>query len=288
MVNRYLTTVSVAGGTAGFENLVDNDLTNSITFADGVTLDVGVRPSITVRDVSRTYAKNTTAGFVVSIDASLLSAEVIELPMRIYFYKDGVLQGSKACTESGGSVLKLTVVNLCSSNRIEFTAKSDWDFDEIGFCSTGALDANVAEAMKVYYAFVGKNGKYYLDKEDGVGIDAYKEATGFTGDITLSTYPSTATNLIDNDSTNSTLQSTILQIGQEVDAIAYSSAGLPFKKGMEAGVEYGSGGISVLGGSSVILYNAEPSSLHASGYKWIEVGTTSNYSGSLIDVNLGG
>lgn len=292
MVNRYLTTVSVAGGTTGFENLVDKDLSNAVTFADGVKADLGVAPSITVRDVSRTYAKGTTAGFVVSVDgSSLLSLKVIELPMEIFFYKDGKLLGSKACTQKGGSALKLTVANLSSDERIEFTAQSDWDFDEIGFASTGLLKADVAKAMKLYYAFVGKNGKYYLDKEDGIGIDAYKEATGFKGNIQLVTYPSKATNLTDNDSTNCTLLSTILSVGAELDVCAYSAEGLPFKKGMEAGVEYGSGGITVLGGSSIKLYNAQPTSdhvAHPSGYKWTAVNTKSNYSGSLLDVNLGG
>lgn len=292
MVNRYLTTVSVAGGTTGFENLVDKDLSNAVTFADGVKADLGVAPSITVRDVSRTYAKGTTAGFVVSVDgSSLLSLKVIELPMEIFFYKDGKLLGSKACTQKGGSALKLTVANLSSDERIEFTAQSNWDFDEIGFASTGLLKADVAKAMKLYYAFVGKNGKYYLDKEDGIGIDAFKQATGFKGDITLSTWPKKATDLIDADSTNCTLLSTILSVGAELDVCAYSADGLPFKKGMEAGVEYGSGGITVLGGSSIKLYNAQPTSdyaAHPSGYKWTDVNTKSNYSGSLLDVNLGG
>lgn len=290
MVNRYLTTVSVAGGTKGFENLVDKDLSNAVTFIDGVKADVGVGPSVTVKDVSRTYAKGTTAGFVTSV-VSGLDLKVLDLPMRIYFYKDGKLVGSKPCVQGGGGVLQLTIANLSKNNRIEFTAKSDWDFDEIGLGSTSAVTANVGKVLKMYYAFVGKNGKYYIDQEPGIGIDAFKQATGFKGDITLSTWPKDATDLIDADSTNSTLHSTILELGNELDVCAYSPDGLPFKKGMEAGVEYGSGGVTVLGGSSVVLYNAQPSSghlAHPSGYKWTAVNTKNNYSGSLIDVNLGG
>lgn len=292
MVNSLISTVSVAGGTAGFGNIVDKDLTNAATFVDGVKVNAVLGPSITIKDASRTYASGTTAGFVVSVDASsLLSLKAIELPMRIYFYKDGNEVGYKDCKEASGSALKLTLANISKNNRIEFTAQSDWDFDEIGLCSTGALTADVIGAMKIYYAFVGKNGKYYLDTEEKVGIDAYKQATGFNGDITLSTWPTNANVLTDNNPDNWQLQNTIIQLGNEVDVCAYSKDGLPFKKGMEAGVEYGSGGVSILGGTSVKLYKAQPSSdkvLHPSGYEWKEVNTESNYSGSLIDVNLGG
>lgn len=292
MVNRLISTVSVAGGTAGFGNIVDKDLTNAATFVDGVKVNAVLGPSITIKDASRTYASGTTAGFVVSIDASsLLSLKVIELPMRIYFYKDGNEVGYKDCKEASGSALKLTLANISKNNRIEFTAQSDWDFDEIGLCSTGALTADVIGAMKIYYAFVGKNGKYYLDTEKKVGIDAYKQATGFKGDITLSTWPTNANVLTDDNPDNWQLHNAVIQLGNEVDVCAYSKDGLPFKKGMEAGVEYGSGGISILGGTSVKLYNAQPSSdkiFHPSGYEWKEVNTESNYSGSLIDVNLGG
>lgn len=292
MVNSLISTVSVAGGTAGFGNIVDKDLTNAATFVDGVKVNAVLGPSITIKDASRTYASGTTAGFVVSVDASsLLSLKVIELPMRIYFYKDGNEVGYKDCKEASGSALKLTLANISKNNRIEFTAQSDWDFDEIGLCSTGALTADVIGAMKIYYAFVGKNGKYYLDTEKKVGIDAYKQATGFNGDITLSTWPTNANVLTDDNPDNWQLHNTIIQLGNEVDVCAYSKDGLPFKKGMEAGVEYGSGGVSILGGTSVKLYKAQPSSdkvLHPSGYEWKEVNTESNYSGSLIDVNLGG
>lgn len=293
MVNRLNTAVSVGSGTAGFGNLVDKDLTNAATFINGVSVGTGdLVPSITIKDVSRTYAQGTTAGFVVSVDASLIKLKTISLPMRIYFYKDGKQVGYKDCVEKSGSALQLTVANISKDTRIEFTAQSDWDFDEIGICYTGSdvLSADVISALKIYYAFVGKNGKYYLDTEENVGIEAYKQATGFTGDITLSTWPTKASDLIDDDPNNSTLHSTILDLGNELDVCAYSADGLPFKKGMEAGVEYGSGGIKVLSGSSVKLYNAKPTThtvTHPSGYEWDEVNSESNFSGSLVDVNLG-
>lgn len=290
MVNRLNTAVSVGSGTAGFGNLVDKDLTNAATFINGVSVGTGdLVPSITIKDVSRTYAKGTTAGFVVSVETSLLKVDAIKLPMRIYFYNDGKQVGYKDCEEKGGSVLQLSLANISKDTRIELTAQSDWDFDEIGICTSGAdvLSADVISALKIYYAFVGKNGKYYLDNESGVGIDAYKQATGFTGDITLSTWPKNASYLTDNDPNNKKLLSTIIDVGAELDVLAYSADGLPFKKGMEAGVEYGSGGIKVLSGSSVKLYNAKPNKKHLSGYEWDEVNSESNFSGSLVDVNLG-
>lgn len=97
MVNRLNTTVAVGQGTAHLENLVDKDLTNGATFISVVAVKAITEPSYTIRDVSRTYAKGTTAGFVATLDNSVLKLTAVEVPMTIFFYKDGKSVGSVKC-----------------------------------------------------------------------------------------------------------------------------------------------------------------------------------------------
>lgn len=69
----------------------------------------------------------------------------------------------------------MTLVST-GDNTVEYTAKAPGDFDEIGLAWTGGLSADVASAMTIKYAFVGKNGKYYIDSEDHNGIEDFKKA----------------------------------------------------------------------------------------------------------------
>lgn len=175
MVNSLETTVAVGSGTAHLENLVDKDLTNGATFINGVKADVGVAPSCTVRDLSRTYAAGTTAGFVVTLSKSFLQLDIAKGPMMIFFYNNGELVDSKACDQKDGSILELALgkIDKCP---YEFTAKSDKEFDEIGLGASGLLSADVIGGMTINYAFVGKNGKYYIDSETSNGISDFKKA----------------------------------------------------------------------------------------------------------------
>lgn len=87
MVNRLNTTVAVGQGTAHMEKIVDKDLTNGATFISGAKVESVTEPSYTIRDVKHTYKAGTTAGFVVTLDNSVLKLTVVDLPMRIFFYK---------------------------------------------------------------------------------------------------------------------------------------------------------------------------------------------------------
>lgn len=312
MVNRLNTTVAVGQGTAHLENLIDKDLTNGATFISGVSVKAITEPSYTIRDVSRTYAKGTTAGFVVTLDNSVLKLEAVETPMIIFFYKDGNEVGSVACEQKEGSALKLQLASY-SKNTVEYTAKAPADFDEIGLGFSGGLKADVASYMTVKYAFVGKNGKYFIDREANNGIEAFKEAvkkaypeTTFENDKLVlgqcntdgQKTPYNTGNMIDDKPDNSVevITKVLLSVWTPVTVSAYGgdkAENMPFKKGMTVGFETAGAGILDVGGSIKLYpYIMSPSNKtgrFSSPWNWQQAPEGGNEGEfTLLGVDLGG
>lgn len=303
MVNRLNTTVEVASGTAHLENLVDKDLTNGATFISGVKAQIGVEPSYTIRDVKHVYAEGTTAGFVVTFN-NTLKLTALEAPMRIFFYKDGNPVGSATVDQKKVALLSLELLKY-SSNTFEYTAKAPADFDEIGLGSTELLDAKVAGALTVRYAFVGKNGKYYIDSEDTNGISAFKKAvknnypgTEFSNDTLIlgqcsndaQKKPDNTGNTINNktDDFDPIIIGAVLAIPTPVTVSAFGgneTKNLPFKKGMTVGFE--TSGANILDLIGVMKFREYIMNYDGKSYTW----TKQNELGSeftLLGLNLGG
>ena len=311
MVNSLETTVSVGSGTAHLENLTNTDLTDEATFVNGIKVDAVVKPSCTVRDLSRTYKKGTTAGFVVTLDNSLIKLGVGDLPMQIYFFKDGNSLGHVTCPQKGGDLLKLDVGSI-TSLTYEFTAVAPADFDEIGLVAPGLLNLSVISGIKVKYAFVGKNGKYFIDSEEGNGIKAYETAvkkmypgTIFNNDnLSLGQCNSYTQNepyatgeLINSDPTDSRLigVDALIDVPAPATVSAYggdSSDNMPFKAGMTVGFELGGADIlKVISGISITTYTMKPNpdyegKIFQKKYIWTKF-EDSKASFTLLGVNLG-
>lgn len=303
MVNRLNTTVEVASGTAHLENLVDKDLTNGTTFISGVKAQIGVEPSYTIRDVKHVYAKGTTAGFVVTFN-NTLKLTALEAPMRIFFYKDGNPVGSVTVDQKKVALLSVELLKY-SSNTFEYTAKAPADFDEIGLGSTELLDAKVAGALTVRYAFVGKNGKYYIDSEGTNGISAFKKAvknnypgTEFNKDTLIlgqcigdaQKTPDNTGNTIDNNANDfdPIIIGAVLAIPTPVTVSAFGgneTKNLPFKKGMTVGFE--TSGANILDLIGVMKFREYIMNYDGKSYTW----NKQNELGSeftLLGLNLGG
>lgn len=241
---------------------MDKDLTNSAKFINGVNANLisgltgatGYVPAFTIRDVKHVYKAGTTAGFVVNMDNSVLKATAINAPMKIYFYKDGEYKGEASCDQKSGSLLNLQVATI-SNNTLEFTAIAPCDFDEVGLGSASLLDASVVGVMTMKYAFVGKNGKYYIDNETTNGINDFKTTvkkeypqTEFLNDqlvlgrcfATDISYNEASDDwIIDNRSSDDRQGSTI-----PITVSAYGgndNKNMPFKAGMTIGFEVGEG-----------------------------------------------
>ena len=179
MVNRLGSGLAkVLTGTNNLNNLVDKDLTNYVSTTTGVNAEVAMEPSFAVKDLKKVYKKGTTAGFVISLDdESLLGLKLIGLPYQIVFYLNGKETERVTCNEKTGNLLKLNLLQVGGKSvTTEVTAASKVsDFDEVALCTTGGLSADVIVNTKIYYAFVGKNGKYYLSTVTESGIDDIKK-----------------------------------------------------------------------------------------------------------------
>ncbi len=303
MVNKLNTTVEVAAGSAHLENLVDKDLTNGATFISGVKAQIGVEPSYTIRDVKHVYAKGTTAGFVVTFN-NTLNLTVLKAPMQIFFYKDGKQVGASTVDQKEVALLSVKLLSY-SSNTFEYTAKAPADFDEIGLGSTELLDAKVAGALTVKYAFVGKNGKYYIDSEDKNGVSAFKKAvlnnypgTEFSNDTLIlgqcrgdaQRTPDQTGNTIDNnpDDFDPLVIGVLLGIPTPITVSAFGgneTKNLPFKKGMTVGFE--TSGADILDVINIMRFREYILNYDGKKYSW----NKQNELGSeftLLGLNLGG
>lgn len=312
MVNRLNTTVSVAGGTAHLENLVNKNLDDGVTFISGVNAQLVTEPSFTIRDVKHVYAKGTTAGFVVTLDNSVLKLSAVAVPMKIFFYKDGNHVGTVSCEQKQGSLLRLKLASY-GTNTLEFTAKAPADFDEIGLGSAQLLKADVVGAMTVKYAFVGKNGKYFIDSEQTNGIEdfkaavkkAYPEITFENDQLVLGQCigdaqktPDATGNAIDGNPNNSVdiITKVLLSVWTPLTVSAYGGPkadNLPFKKGMTVGFETAGAGILDVGGSiklhPYIVTPSNKTGLFSSPWNWQEAPKGGNDGEfTLLGLDLGG
>lgn len=306
MVNRLNTTVAVGQGTAHMEKLVDKDLTNGATFISGAKVESVTEPSYTIRDVKHTYKAGTTAGFVVTLDNSVLKLTVVDLPMRIFFYKNGKPISNVSCEQKQGSLLSLKLASF-NTNTFEFTAEAPADFDEIGLGYSEGLTVKALGGMTVKYAFVGKNGKYYIDSEETNGIKDFKAAvkrnypgTEFNNDELvlgqcsddLQKTPDVTGNTIDNnpDDSDPLVIGAVLAIPTPITVSAYGgneTKNFPFKQGMTIGFETAGADVLDVGKFMqfrpyVMTYDAKEKK-----YSWTKQ-TVKNGEFTLLGLDLGG
>lgn len=289
MVNRLSPTLAkVISVNSHFQYLVDKDLTNCVSMTNVVEAAVGEEPSITVRDMAHYYAAGTTAGFVVSMDQKkLLGLDVAGLPFKIFFYRNGTKVDEQTCEQKGVSVLKLNLINLSGSNAtFEVTAKSKQAFDEVGICAIGGVSADVLSSTSLYYAFVGKNGKYYLTSSKTDGIDVYKKDVNFTSATTLGEWPKNWTAAIDEDATNSNKLTLVTPLIYTY--VSATDGTMPFKKGMVAGFEVmKTGGIDLLGVCNIHLYQYNGGNVDWNP-NWKDVTPQNSKNFQVLGVDLGG
>ncbi len=175
-VNRVINVVSVGSGTSGLENITNEDIDDYATIPSVVGATVAVSPSISVRDMKHYYAAGTTAGFciVASSGSSVLSLDLIKT-YHLWFYCDGKRVADQTVREANSaSGVKLSLIGIPGSDQAcaNLTAVCPVKFDEVALVQGGGVDASVASAVMVKYAFVGDSHDIHLTK---VGVKEYCE-----------------------------------------------------------------------------------------------------------------
>ena len=175
-INKLIGVVGVGSWTKNMGALTDDSLDNYAQVNSVVRAGVTVDPIVSVKDMDNYYSKGTVAGFtiVAGSGSSVLSLDVIKA-FSIGFYRDGKLKGVKVVREGqDGSGVTLKLLQIPGSDNIcaMLTAESDWLFDEITLDCSGGIQAEVANILKIKYAFVGESTEFTIT--DG-GINKYNE-----------------------------------------------------------------------------------------------------------------
>ena len=175
-INKLIGVVGVGSWAKDLGALTDDSLDNNAQINSVVRAGVTVDPIVSVRDMDNYYSKGTVAGYtiVAGSGSSVLSLDVIKA-FSIGFYRDGKLLGVKAVREGqNGSGVTLKLLQIPGSDNIcaMLTAESDWLFDEISLDCSGGIQAEVANILKIKYAFVGEPTEFTITNG---GIQKYNE-----------------------------------------------------------------------------------------------------------------
>ena len=151
--------VGVISSKNKLENLVDEDLTNTVSF-EGVANVNLAEPLLSVRDVNRVYydKNGIKVGFIYKNEGGLLELGVLS-GFWVKTYLNGVEQESSKVEKDGGSfnLVDLNLLNVAGGlSEISFTTEKPFDEVRIGHAS---IDVTALGGLKFYYAFVGENPK---------------------------------------------------------------------------------------------------------------------------------
>jgi len=151
--------VGVISSDNKLENLVDEDLTNTVSF-EGVANVNLAEPLLSVRDVNRVYydVNGIKVGFIYENKGGLLELGVLS-GFWVKTYLNGVEQESSKVEKDGGSfnLVDLNLLNVAGGpSEISFTTEKPFDEVRIGHAS---IDVTALGGLKFYYAFVGENPK---------------------------------------------------------------------------------------------------------------------------------
>lgn len=168
--------VGVISSKNKLENLVDEDLTNTVSFKGVANVNLA-EPLLSVRDVNRVYydEKGIKVGFIYENEGGLLELGVLS-GFWVKTYLNGVEQESSRVEKDGDSfnLLDLNLLNVAGGlSEISFTTEKPFDEVRIGHAS---IDVTTLGGLKFYYAFVGDN----KEKIAAAGYD-YPDASTYEG-----------------------------------------------------------------------------------------------------------
>ncbi|MCI7598410.1 MAG: hypothetical protein SOY06_04075 [Prevotella sp.] len=263
-VNDIFTTVGVASWPKGLGKMTNDTLSDYTSYVNGVEV-VGVyNPVTSVRDMTRHYAKGTTAGFCIGQEggSGVLSVKLIK-QFTLEFYLEGKKVGAVYGTSgSNFNGVNVSLGSLPGSKNATYNiqAVAPEEFDEVRLVNTG-VQVSVVSVLDVHYAYVGEPTLYTLTNKDKTGktTSKLKDFDDYCSDyeLTKSEDVSGPGDLVDADITNSVLGKAVIMIGSTIPlkARTYTSGGESFAPGSVVGFK-GVGGsalnLSLFGGGLLI------------------------------------
>ena len=263
-VNDIFTTVGVASWPENLGRMTNDTLSDYTSYVNGIKADVVYNPVTSVRDMTRHYAKGTTAGFCIGQEggSGVLSVALIKR-FTLEFYLEGKKVGAVYGTSgSNFNGVNVSLGSLPGSKNATYNiqAVAPEEFDEVRLVNTG-VEVSVVSVLDVHYAYVGEPTLYTLTNKDNTGkkTSNLKDFDDYCSDygLTKSEDVSGPGPLVDADITNSVLGKAVVMIGSTIPlkVRTYTSAGESFAPGSVVGFK-GVGGsalnLSLLGGGLLI------------------------------------
>ena len=268
VVNDIFNTVGVVSWPKNLGNMTNDSLSDYTSFVNGVSATVVYDPITSIRDMTRHYAKGTTAGFCIGQEGGtgVLSVQLLK-KFSLEFYCEGKKVGAVYATSGSnfnGVNVSLGALPNSKNSTYNIQAVAPAEFDEIRLVNTG-IEVSALSGLDVHYAYVGKPTLYTLTNKDEPGkkpnpqkdFDDYCTDYGKTKTKDVSG-PST---LVNNDITDWVLGNAILTVGSSipVKAMTYTDGEETFHAGSVVGFK-GVGGsalnLSLIGGGITIkTYN---------------------------------
>ncbi len=261
-VNDIFYTVGVASWPANLGRIANDTLDDYTSFVNVVAATVAYNPITSVRDMTRHYAKGTTAGFCIGQEggSGVLDVKLFK-KFTLEFYLEGKRVGAVYGT-AGGSFngVDVSLGSLPGSKNATYNiqAVAPEEFDEVRLVNTG-VEVSVISALDIHYAYVGEPTLYTLTNKDSKVKSTLKDFDDYCADYGLTKTQDVEGlhDLVDADLTNSVVGKAIITIGAtpRVRAITHTNQGESFAAGSVVGIKgFAVAGIELnLGGGGMVI-----------------------------------
>ncbi len=179
------------------DNVFDENLDNYAVVKNALGgLNIAAEEGLCVRDLYRTYKKGQKVGFVIEAsNGGVLNLSALKT-IWIATSKDGKKwETVHAGENSEGSLVNLELLSPSGSNLQTIQIEAPDDFNRVKFGFGGAVDLNLLQGLKIYYAFVGEtkevpitkptfpnasaDASWFIDNEDQLVNQETEDGPGF-------------------------------------------------------------------------------------------------------------
>lgn len=187
---------SVVNVQTNLGNMMGSDLYEAAEFVGVANVKLATAPLVSVRDEKHYYSRGTEAGFNLASGSgtNVLSLSVIET-LSLAFYRDGELLAVVPASAQSGKGVDLALISISSDKgSYDIKAVAPVVFDEVCLYNSGGLKLEVGNALKVNYAFVGKeeNSEILLGSVGRAAYNSQMKEAGKDYELYVQSYSTVA------------------------------------------------------------------------------------------------